>query len=91
MSHAPANMVTNDEFRCIVDPTIAFKACDFGHHSCVEPNCGDLKARLIYRLNEYNERATYRFKGDDYENEDYIRDNEELIQLLKEKMDKVVQ
>ena len=87
MSHTPAKMIAHGDYRCIVDPTVSFKASDFGHHACIEPNCGNLLPRLIYRLNEYNERATYRFKGDAYENED----NEELILLLKEKMGKVVQ
>ena len=47
--------------------------------------------RLVYRLNQYNEREKDRFKGDAYENEDYINDNEELIQLMKEQLGLVAQ
>ena len=90
MSHAPANMITNDEYRCIVDPTISFKSSDFGHHACIEPNCGDLFPRLMYRLSEYNERKNHTFIGDYYENEDYIEDNEELMQLLKLQTEEIV-
>ena len=79
MSHVPAKMVSDGGYRCIVDPTISFKSSDFGHHHCIEPNCGDLFPRLMYRLNEYNERKTHSFVGDTYDNEDYIEDNEELI------------
>ena len=79
MSHVPANLATHGEYRCIVDPLITFKSSDFGHHACIEPNCGNLLPRLVYRLNEYNERANYDFKGDAYENEGYIEDNEELL------------
>ena len=84
-------MATNGEYRCIADPAITFQSSAFGHHKCIELNCCNLLPRLQYRLNEYNERATYRFKGDDYENEDYIEDNEELLQLLKEQAEVVVQ
>ena len=84
MSHAPAKLTKTGEYRCIVDPTISFKSNDFGHHACIEPNCGNLFPRLMYRLNEYNERDNDQFKGDAYENEDYIEDNEELLQLMKE-------
>ena len=78
------NVISDGEYRCIVDPAISFKSSDFGHHSCVEPNCGNLFPRLMYRLNEFNERRTHSFVGDAYDNEDYIEDNEELLQLMKE-------
>ena len=54
-------------------------------------NAGNLIPRLIYRLNDYNECKTHSFVGDAYDNEDYIEDNEELIQLLKDVLGKVVQ
>ena len=90
MSHAPYNKVTGGEYRYIVDPAISFKPSAFGHQ-CIEPNCCNLIPRLIYRLNEFDQRETHRFRGDAYENEDYIEDNEELIQLLKEMIGQVVQ
>ena len=77
--------------------TCQFLTRNIGRYSCEKPHCSDLNARLIYRIEEFENGKAEQWQLDTTatekvqlkKNEDLIEANDELIQLLKIKTKQV--
>ena len=86
-----------DELPCLTNPTSSIKIQRLNQHRCAHRMCGNLTARIVHRMDEYDDDKQNGFLikavagSECKQNEDYIKNNEELITLLKLKTKQVTE